>query len=267
MILNITCPDCKFSKKVPIEKIPEGIKFVKCPRCSNTFELPPITDLDTASQENSDLDFINKFKPDYETVTPEELGYFTELWKTFTGVLFSPDKFFSEKRHEAGIGQSFAFGMLMGSLGVMFGAFWQFLLSSQELSFILKVFPESFTVNHLFLSYIIISPLLVIISMFIITAILHCCLFILGGTTRGFTGTFKVCAYSNASSIFSLIPLLGGFIGAIWGLVVMVIGLREIHETSTLRTVFALLIPVFILIILGIFLLFIAFFITSSQFI
>lgn len=265
MIINITCPDCNFSKNVPTEKIPEGIRFAKCPRCSNTFELPPITDQGTAPQEKDDLDFINKFKPDYETIMPEELGYFTELWKTFTGVLFSPDRFFSEKKQELGVVQSFAFGMLMGSLGAMFGAFWQFLLSSQGLSFILKVFPESFTVNHLFLGYIIISPLLVIISMFITTAILHSCLFILGGTTRGFAGTFKACAYSNATSIFSLIPLIGGVIGAIWGLVVMVIGLREIHETSTIRAVFALLIPVFILSILGVFLVFIAFFIFSSQ--
>ena len=36
-----------------------AITICKCPRCSNTFELPPVIDQDTTPKENDDLDFIN----------------------------------------------------------------------------------------------------------------------------------------------------------------------------------------------------------------
>jgi len=267
MIKNITCPNCDFTKKVPEEKIPEGIKFAKCPQCNKTFEIDPKEDPGSASfQEPSDN--VSDTEESFSTgnITDEQSGYFKVLWQTFKGALFSPTVFFRGKRQEKGIGESFAFGMLLGSVGAMFGIFWQFLLDSQELSFVLELLPEFITMNHLFLGYIIISPFLVFIFMFITAAVLHCCLFILGGANRSFADSFKASAYSNASSVFNLIPYIGQYIGVIWGLIVLVIGLRELHETSTLRAVFALLLPLFLLILLGIVLGFVAAFLFSSQF-
>ncbi len=271
MIINITCPNCDFSKKVPSEKIPEGIKLVKCPRCSNTFELPPMGASDTESQQDLNSEITDRERIHRSAISADEgPDFFTVLWQAFKGVLFSPAEFFAEKRREPGIGQSFAFGLLLGSLGAMFDIFWASILGSPVINFILKMFPEFPNLNYLSDNHfssmdLIFIVFYVLIFMFIASAVLHACLFIIGGAKSGFSGTFKVFAYSNATSIFSLIPFVGGFIGWIWGLVIMVIGLSEIHETSTVRAVFALLIPVFLLIILGIILGFIAFFIFSSQ--
>lgn len=266
MIINITCPHCNFSKKVPGEKIPEGIKFARCPSCKQTFEINPAINTDVSSpQELTGRTREPEASERSVCVNDEEAGYFTVLWHTFRSALFSPVELFSEKRQEKAIGQSLAFGLLTGSLGTMFGVFWRFILSSQDFSYVLRVLPDSITVNHIFIGYIIISPFLVLILMFITAAIFHFCLYILGGATRGFWGTFKACAYSNAASIFNIIPFIGWLIDMIWGIVIMVIGLREIHETTTFKAVFALLIPFFLLVVFGIVIGLLAAFYLSSQ--
>lgn len=250
MIINITCPNCNFSKKIPTERIPEGIRYVKCPRCSNTFEIPPVDDRDAAFKENEVMDSGGDVKSSSVQAVPDETGYFTGLWKKLTGVLFSPAGFFSSVRHEEGIAEPFAFGVLIGAVGFMFDIFWTFLLRSTELSMLLETLSESINISHLFVGYIIISPFLVILFMLVAAVILHFCLFILRGGHRGFAGTLRVSAYSNAALIFCLVPYIGGYIALIWWLVVLVIGLREVHETSTLKALFSLLLPLIFLLVI-----------------
>jgi hypothetical protein len=67
-----------------------------------------------------------------------------------------------------------------------------------------------------------------------------------------------VVSYSQAAQIWALIPVLGGLVAGIWQLIVQIIGLREIHETSYLRVIIAFMIPValifFLVIVVAIFL-------------
>lgn len=252
MIIDITCPNCNFSKRVPREKIPEGIKFARCPRCNKTFELPTVNNQDTAPQEIDNIDVHPDPVPAADPVNMDEPEYFTGLWRTFKGVLFSPADFFSGLGDDV-LRDSFLFGMLLGSVGAMFGLFWQFLSASGDVSYITRIFPESVSTNSIFLGLIIVAPILVFINVIIVTCVLHASLFILQGTSKGFEGTLKVMLYSNATSIFSLIPVLGGLIGFIWSAVVIVIGLREVHHTSTLKAFLALLLPVLLLIIFFVF--------------
>ena len=249
MIINITCPNCNFSKKVPQEKIPDGIRYAKCPRCSNTFEILSPDDQETAPLDIEKMDTNNESSPGPETVEFDEPGYFTGLWKALTRVLFSTSDFFSGIEKESGLQNAFAFGILMGSIGAMFSIFWQFLLRYQDISYIAKLIPEPVSMNHIFLGMVIISPLLVLIDVFILAAVLHLFLLILKGATNGFEGTFKVILYSNAASVFKLIPYIGGFIAFIWSLIILVIGMREVHKISTAKSLLALLLPFLLFVI------------------
>jgi hypothetical protein len=255
MIIDITCPNCNFSKKVPHDKIPEGIKFAKCPRCRNTFEMPHLDDSSMAPQKNGEMNHNNDIMIGSDPISSDEPGYFQGLWKTFTGILFSPTVFFRGIRNKGGLRESFAFGILTGSIGTMFGLFWQFLLKPEDMLFISGLFPESVSNNHIFLGLIILTPLLVMISVFIVAGVLHFFLLILRGANNGFEGTLKVGLYSNATSIFYLIPYIGEFnigeiIAIIWSLIILVIGLREVHDTTTPRALFSLFLPFFVMIIL-----------------
>lgn len=247
MIIDITCPRCNFSKKVPEEKIPGGLRWAKCPRCKEIFEFTPKDD------ESSDQNRVSPInEPDFGFSRDNEKGFLDVLWQTFKGVLFSPSAYFREAGKSESLRDSIAFGILLGSLGAMFSIFWRFLLMSGSLSYVTARLPAPFTLNHIFIISIIISPLLVMVYMCIAALVVHLFLMMLKGAGNGFEGTFKVIALTNATKIFNIIPFIGGLISLVWGLIVTVIGLREVHETDTWKAVMALLIPVCILIILGI---------------
>jgi hypothetical protein len=86
-------------------------------------------------------------------------------------------------------------------------------------------------------------PLLVLVGLYIISAIVHLCLVVVGGNRRGFEGTFRVIAYAGATDIFSIIPFIGSLIAFIYTLIIAVIGLREGHGIGTGRAVLAVFLP------------------------
>ena len=90
----------------------------------------------------------------------------------------------------------------------------------------------------------ILTPLYVIINMFVVSGILHLCLVITGAGRNGFEGTFRIVAFSQSIKLLALVPFVGGFVGWFWHFIVQVIGLREMHETSSLRTIIAMLLPI-----------------------
>jgi predicted Zn finger-like uncharacterized protein len=273
MIINITCPNCNFSKQIASEKIPAGIKNAKCPRCSKTFEIPGMSEPEPPQENPQPPEPLHQEPiqevappplPDKvtdvsaepvdmsEPQNPYEEGYFTGLWRVFSGVLFSPTEFFRWAR-DTGIKDSMMFGILTGSIGVMFSLFWEFHFLSQEGSYLTKLFPQVTSFNDIFLGMIICSPLIVLVNGLIVTAVVHACLSIIGGASKGFEGTFKVMLYSNAVSVFSLVPYLGGYVAFFWSITIIVKGLREIHETSNAKAVFSLALPVIFLMILSAF--------------
>ncbi|MBW1851567.1 MAG: YIP1 family protein, partial [Deltaproteobacteria bacterium] len=75
-------------------------------------------------------------------------------------------------------------------------------------------------------------------------------LLLMGGANNGFEATFRVICYSQAAQVWGLIPFVGGWVSLIWQLIVQIIGLKEIHETSYLKVLFAFLIPVTIIVFL-----------------
>lgn len=269
MIINITCPNCNFSKQMPSEKIPAGIKNAKCPRCNKTFEIPVISEPErqpenTMPAEPLPQEIAEPVAPpplpdkvtdvnaepvdEYTSPIQEDYSYFSDLWRVFSGVLFSPTVFFRGVKDTA-LKEALIFGILTGSMGFMFSLFWEFLFLSQDGSYITKLFPQITSINDFFMGMIICSPLIVLISALIRALVVNASLSILGGASRGFEGTFKVMLYSNAASVFSLVPYIGGIIVFIWSLAIIVTGIREIHETSNGKAVSALILPVIILFI------------------
>jgi hypothetical protein len=123
----------------------------------------------------------------------------------------------------------------------MFGFFWQFLMWSGRLLALGEALVGHLNMSLIFFGIIIISPLFVIVVMFLTSAILHLLLLIVRGGKNGFEGTFRVVSYSQATQIWGVIPFLGGLIGGLWIIIVQIIGLREIHGTSYLRVPIALI--------------------------
>jgi hypothetical protein len=107
-----------------------------------------------------------------------------------------------------------------------------------------------------FLIGIILAPIGAAIGLFIGAGILHLLvMLIVGSRNSGYEGTFRVGAYSSVTSLVSWIPIIG-LIASLYGIYLAIVGIREVHTTTTGKAALVVLIPaivVFILIVILIF--------------
>jgi hypothetical protein len=104
-----------------------------------------------------------------------------------------------------------------------------------------------------FLASIIFAPIGAAIGLFIGAGILHLLvMLIVGSRNSGFEGTFRVGAYSAVTTLVSWIPIIG-WIASLYGIYLAIVGIREVHNTTTGKAVVVVLIPavvVFLLVLL-----------------
>lgn len=102
-----------------------------------------------------------------------------------------------------------------------------------------------------FVAGIILAPLLTPVGLLIGAGISH--LFVMlfvRPSNAGYWATFRVFCYVAATSLVSWIPVLGGLVALVWGIVLPIFGIREMHATTTGRAALVVLIPVAIVILL-----------------
>jgi hypothetical protein len=150
-----------------------------------------------------------------------------------------------------GLKEPLAFGLLFGSIGNMFAIFWQFLMAYEKLLSLSEGFLNQASLNLAFIGLLVVTPLFVVLDIFITGGIIHLLLIILRADKGGFEGSFRVIAYSQAAKILAFIPYMGGPAGWIWNLIIVIIGIRNTHVASYSKiTVVILSVLVFQLLVL-----------------
>ena len=208
--------------------MPEGVKWVICPGCKHRFEIV-----------SNEPDIEQDERPPWERRI--DLSLFHGIYKTFIAVLFSPGRFFRKMNSGKGIGEALAFGLLSGSLGYMIGLFWVYLLISMGITSSGGFFSR-IPITWFFLAVMILSSLIVLVKMHITSAVIHGFMRVFNDGRGGFERTFKVIAFGQSTRALAFIPLLGGIAGWFWNLVVVIIGLKEIHKTSYSKVISAVII-------------------------
>ncbi len=66
-------------------------------------------------------------------------------------------------------------------------------------------------------------------------AITHAWLVVLGGRHSRFGETLACVGYAQAPTLFGIVPVLGAIVGAVWYVVVLVVGVSRVQRTSLLR--------------------------------
>jgi hypothetical protein len=175
---------------------------------------------------------------------------FMAAWETCKKVLFDPAGAFKRVRVEGSLGESLVFVLILGTIGGILGALWQF--GFQMLQWGASMGPPNAAppqmalplILALVLFGVLFVPVGVVIGSFINAGIMHLCLMIVGARPRSFEATYAVVAYGQGcTALFNVVPLCGGLIGGIWYLVVQVMGQGEIHGTSTGKALLAVLLP------------------------
>ena len=101
-----------------------------------------------------------------------------------------------------------------------------------------------------FIGSLILAPIFATIGLFIGAGILHLLvMLIVGSRNAGFAGTFRVSAYSSVTSLVSWIPFIG-WIASLYGIYLAIVGVREVHNTSTGKAALVVLIPAVVIILL-----------------
>jgi hypothetical protein len=174
-------------------------------------------------------------------------GLLNAFIETLQMVLSRPVAAFTAMKREGGLGEPLLYAVIGGTIGGVFAITYNFVLRS------FTPFGDrhgAFT--HLFagvgwIFLLVLTPIFVVIGMFVASAILHVCLMIVGGAKQSFETTFRVICFAEGSaSPLLVIPFCGGLISGIWKIVLYCIGLARAHETDTGRAVIAVLLPLIV---------------------
>jgi hypothetical protein len=176
-----------------------------------------------------------------------ELGFFPAFFETLKLVLLNPTVAFTSMKREGGLAEPLIYALCGGCVGFLF----YFLFSMLVSSFGLMAGRDPLT-NLLGLGFgtvatVICIPILVVLGLFVGSAILHLCLLLVGGAKHTFETTFRVVCFSTGSTYpLMILPICGGLISGVWCLVTECIGVAKAHETDTGRAVLAVFLPVIV---------------------
>ncbi len=97
---------------------------------------------------------------------------------------------------------------------------------------------------------IILAPIGAAIGLFIGAGILHLLVMVIvGSRNSGYEATFRVGAYTAVTSLVSWIPFIG-WIASLYGIYLAIVGIREVHTTTTGKAALVVLIPVAVLLVI-----------------
>jgi hypothetical protein len=182
----------------------------------------------------------------------DRLGLLTALVETTREVLTEPTRFFRTMPLSGGIGSPLLYAVIVGWIGLVATALYQAIFRSiagsrfaafgdrPELAAMLG-WAESWGG---FLVQAVFGGVFVLIGVFLGAGILHLMLLLLGGARRDFEATLRVVSFAQATSVVFLVPFCGQFVGAVWTLVLYVIGLAQAHEIGAGKALAAVLLPI-----------------------
>ena len=179
----------------------------------------------------------------------QQLGFVKAWFDTVSLLITRPSDAFTMMRPEGGMTDPLLFGLIGGCAGSVVSILFQGLMSSIPGFAGNDRLYEYFGLSNLafILIYAVLSPLLVAFGLFLGSALLHVCLMLVGGANRSFETSFRVvCFAGGAANLFSMIPMCGGFIAAIYQIVLNCIGLSRAHPTTTGKALLAIFLPLIV---------------------
>jgi hypothetical protein len=186
-------------------------------------------------------------------------GFFSAFFETWKLVATQPQQFFRRVRTDQ-TGTAILFGVIAVTAGNAMAGLYNWLSGQQALlalrSIAEKMPEEQGRIVHLYMSLfsggmtlaqVLLAPILSLLFMYVGAGILHLLLMLFRGAKRPFDATLTVVAYAQGLNLLLAVPGCGGLLAAVWGLVVLVIGLGEAQRCGSGKAAAAVLTPALLL--------------------
>lgn len=271
--MNITCPQCGFSRDVARDKVPCGNIVAKCPKCQCRFRfsekdgagaiLPPKS---WNSEEPSEAEIrqtasnayaaeARRFEAEQSVPNPWEeprqQGWFNAFYQTAWAVMFQPQLFFRYLSPTYGVGRPLGFFLIICVFQTLAERFWGHIIYSwlsgqagndPQLGRLLELLaPET----GIFIAVLFRTALLVM-QLYIFSLLMCLAYRIMVQDRATFRLIFQILAYSSAPWLLCVIPALGTLVGTIWGIACVAIGCKAALDLSWPQTLAGFL-PVILL--------------------
>jgi hypothetical protein len=172
-------------------------------------------------------------------------GFLEGLFETIRLLFTSPSEAFRRMPLDTELLRPILFAIIVGWVGMAASAIYESLFQATIWQFLPGMGDREDIafgiVGNLFT--VIFAPFLIGVGLVISSAITHLMLLILGTGAKGWTATFRVLCYANASILFALVPLIGGLGHFVVGTIFQIIGLSEVHGCTRGRAAVAVLLP------------------------
>ncbi len=179
-----------------------------------------------------------------------EPSFIKRLWQNWVDVMFNPSPFFKSIINEKQIVFPIIFAVIWGTISILLNI--PTVLRMRHAIFF-RFFGDSFSgampsSGSFYTSVLFTSPFLLVVGIFIISAIYHAFILLVGGK-GGFGSTVKVISYSIAAMVLQVVPFIGTPLYWFYSLYLYTIGFRELHKLTTARAFVAALFPIFLFVL------------------
>jgi hypothetical protein len=229
---------------------PSEIIYVEGKPYSAAAKPQVVASLQSGSMLPSAGDFGGRNGPPWEQ--REALGIWKASIETIKAVMLTPASCFATMKREGGLGNPLLFLLVTGIVGAIANTIYQFVFQGAITSMMATMgggnqMPAMSMFGGTLIGGIvglIVTPIIVVVMSFVWAGIVHLCLMMLKAANQPFEATMRAICYAyGAGMVFSVIPFCGAYIGGIWSMVALCIGLSKVHETDTWRGVTASLLP------------------------
>lgn len=177
----------------------------------------------------------------------ERIGTFAAFGETLQKSLFHPSAFFGALPTGGRVGTAFIYAFIVGTLSAAVSMMWLRVIGNW-IPFDTSELEIPHLSGNVWYVGLALMPLVIFVSTVLRSAFLHLSLVLLGGANESYAATLKTVCYATSASIldvfpFFVLPFVGNPIARVWRVVLLVVGLREVHGISTGRALLAWLLP------------------------
>lgn len=178
-------------------------------------------------------------------------GFPGNLLQTWLDCVTRPTEFFSRLDLSSSLGRPVLYYLIVSMLSAFFYMAWGSPGFDEAWGSTIGVQADQMgpATSSFMLLYFFATPFLSLLALGLGALVYHLFALFLAPGRRGLADTARVLCYAGSPGVLNVIPWIGGWVGGIWSLVLLVIGLREVHRTTTGRSLTIVLLPTVLMVV------------------